>query len=411
MKTSIISNLQVQLQAKEEEIEQQKEISKLAMNNVEQLRKEKSDLIDSIEKLRTELDNFKLQNQTFVEDFAREREDRTLANKTVFEYAEELKELKELHKMATAQLKECKDELELTKEEVSVKVAQVKQYQKQVEAYKHLIQNENSASGHKGQTNKSGIGVLSLSSAAKENGTALTAECVSNGNSTTSPDVVASTTLCDAVGRNPDVAVQSELPTTHIEHQGSEELHIKSHNNSCDEKLNTCSLEESLPAPIYSQPNCCHPNSPAGLMAVASHLPQQCINSVAFENAAFSRNKQDAQQNGSNSVQEQYLPKLAPVYGVHEHSQYFPLHRPENADKVYPYSAGPNYDKKYSHGTQGKAEERNVFASITNQSDGVDSFIPYDPNLKCQFCQLCFRKGEIQLYRYHSQTCSSIQKN
>lgn len=274
-----------------------------------------------------------------------------------------------------------------------------------------FLQNENSASGHKGQTNKSGIGVLSLSSAAKENGTALTAECVSNGNSTTSPDVVASTTLCDAVGRNPDVAVQSELPTTHIEHQGSEELHIKSHNNSCDEKLNTCSLEESLPAPIYSQPNCCHPNSPAGLMAVASHLPQQCINSVAFENAAFSRNKQDAQQNGSNSVQEQYLPKLAPVYGVHEHSQYFPLHRPENADKVYPYSAGPNYDKKYSHGTQGKAEERNVFASITNQSDGVDSFIPYDPNLKCQFCQLCFRKGEIQLYRYHSQTCSSIQKN
>ena len=33
----------------------------LAINNVEQLHKEKSDLIDSIEKLRTELDNFKLQ--------------------------------------------------------------------------------------------------------------------------------------------------------------------------------------------------------------------------------------------------------------------------------------------------------------------------------------------------------------
>lgn len=279
-----------------------------------------------------------------------------------------------------------------------------------------------------GQTIKSGVGALSLgtpSSTVNENGTTFTPEtvisCVSNSCSTISPDVVASDRLCDTsvVIHNSKEAVHPDLPIAHVDHS-SEELHIKPHNNL---KSNTSPLEESLPAPIFSQPNRYHPcplSSP-GLVAndtvgnpVHSNRPEQCIESKISEQSGFSHNKPQAgfhHHNGINSGQEQNLPNLAPVYSIHKHSQHSPLCGPEDvAYNVYPHPAGSNHDNMYSTkscGMEGKAEERHIFV----HSDGVHSIVPYDPNLKCQFCQLCFRKGEIQLYKHHSQICASMQRN
>ena len=37
---------------------------------------------------------------------------------------------------------------------------------------------------------------------------------------------------------------------------------------------------------------------------------------------------------------------------------------------------------------------------------GVDGYAPLDPNLRCQFCDIVFRKGEIQKYKRHVETCT-----
>ena len=248
------------------------------------------------------------------------------------------------------------------------------------------------------------VSIGALSSSAPPFSSAARAESSADGT-----NAVNNVRASDATDHTVNEAVQSEQhsawPNSQCGNTG--EPHMKPQESaSMEENKPKNALEESLPAPIYfKQPHHDYPSGtcislpePAAWKdshVYYNHSLQPQLDFGIPNHATFHYDEQfgNCQRDQNRSDQGHMIPdrdrNIQPL-------QYSPVRGPD-ADKPNGSSSAKPYPEI------GKSEEINTSAS----DKGVDIVSPYDLNLKCLVCQKCYRKGEIQLYRLHTQTCTN----